>query len=122
MPYVARYETVDAKDPRSGFTVRVRRRIDKRAPEDILKDVVYAVRRAQRVIQGATQAGLLADPDPEAWLLMAGVRVRQGELRRELPQLIEAALEAERALAHDREQDIPPAPVSANEPPALPGV
>ncbi|HYW88557.1 MAG TPA: hypothetical protein VFB50_12355 [Chloroflexota bacterium] len=120
MPYVARYEVVDAQDPKSGTTYRVRRRIDKRTPEDILKDVVYAVRRASRVVEGVTQAGLLGETDPAQLFLMAGVRIRQEELRRELPMLIAAAQAAEGALAHTRQDDVPPTRVSANDPPALP--
>ncbi len=118
MPYVAKYEMVDVVDSRTGISYRVRRRIDKRAPDDMLKDVVYAVRRACRVLDGAREAGLLDEPDPAALLLMAGVRIRQGELRRALPQLLEAAHAAQDALVHDQ---LAPTPRDATPaPPALP--
>jgi hypothetical protein len=120
MPYVAKYDMVVGRDPKSGAPFRVRRRIDKRAPEDMLKDVVYAIRRACRVLDGARQAGLLGEADPSALLLMAGVRIRQGELRRELPDLIQAAHAAERILAHDHTNDLPTHSVVVDELPALP--
>ena len=104
---MAKYEYVDTRDAANPeILYRVRQRVDRRQPVDILRDVVYAARRADSMLSAVRQAGLLAAPDLER--MTYEIRSRQRELRNELPGLIADAQAALEALNHQAAEVAPP--------------